>query len=155
MILRLEVPNLELGEFRLDLFGVGRWSQNLYIPDLRLLGVEFTDPLPAGLTTVIDYLGHGSGETSDPVTVSLLLKDDTPDMNVILDDAKEGIVCTSGATTYVKFTARFEGPENCKGGVVPRRTISRGDIHITASSRDGSLEKTSSIRCRRGFAFGN
>ena len=79
--------------------------------------------------------------------IVLILADDQGDQ--ILDATRPGIVCKSGATTYEKFTATFEGPENCKGGVVPPRVISRGDIHVMASTPHGVLETTSSIRCRR------
>jgi hypothetical protein len=87
------------------------------------------------------------GETSDPVTVDLVIVDD--DGDGILDDSKSGIVCESGATTHVKFVARFDGPENCKDSEFPT-PYTRGNINVTATSDDGSLAVTRKILCRRG-----
>jgi hypothetical protein len=91
-----------------------------------------------------------AGATSGPVNVDLVLVDD--DGDGILDARRSGIVCTSGATTYVKFVARFDGPENCKDSEYPT-PFTRGDINVTATSDDGSLEVTRKILCRRGSRF--
>jgi len=86
--------------------------------------------------------------------VRLVLTDD--DGDEILDKTRTGVVCTSGDTTYVKFSARFEGPENCKNSVVPNR-LSQGAIFasVTTTPDNGSLDEDRSIKCKRNFNNGD
>jgi hypothetical protein len=91
-----------------------------------------------------------TGESSDPVTLSLLLEDD--DGDVILNAVKPGFVCTSGETTYAKFTARFEGPKNCKDSLAPAQQPTQGDLFATATTDDGSLMRTRQILCKSDTA---
>jgi hypothetical protein len=87
-----------------------------------------------------------AGSSSDPVTVSLLLVDD--DGAVILNQAKPGFVCDAGQTTSAKFTARFEGPNNCEGSITPAQQVTHGDVAVTATTDDGALMATRQILCR-------
>jgi hypothetical protein len=93
-----------------------------------------------------------AGATSNPVDVRLELLDDDGDL--VLDAIEPGIVCTPGAPTFVKFAVEFELPENCKGSELPRRT-SRGDIHVKATTVDGSLEATRTLLCKRAPRSGD
>ncbi len=92
--------------------------------------------------------GPGScpaGAASSEVNVSLELIDD--DGDTILDATKTA-VCYGGDTTYVKFSATFTGPENCKNSVTPF-AVSRGDVSVTATSNGGTLNATRSVLCKR------
>jgi hypothetical protein len=89
-----------------------------------------------------------SGTVSAPTAVHLTILDDTDD--VIIDaDAKGLFTCVSGRVTHVKFGVRYQGPENCKGSVAPTQQVSQGDLFVTASTNDGSLDDALRIQCKR------
>jgi hypothetical protein len=92
-----------------------------------------------------------TGESSDPVTVSLLLVDD--DSEVIINRSKPGITCSFGQKTTVKFTGRFEGPKNCKDSVAPGQQPTQGDLFATVTTDDGGpLMATRQIMCKSDTA---
>jgi hypothetical protein len=91
-----------------------------------------------------------TGESSDPVTLSLLLVDD--DGDVIINRSKPGFVCSFGETIHAKFTTRFEGPKNCEGSVAPAQQPTQGDLFATATTDDGSLMVTRQIMCKSDTA---
>ena len=91
-----------------------------------------------------------SGESSDPVTLTLLLEDD--DAEVIINSSKPGYVCSFGETISAKFTARFEGPKNCENSVAPTQQPTQGDLFATATTDDGSLMVTRQIMCKSDMA---
>jgi hypothetical protein len=92
-----------------------------------------------------------TGESSDPVTASLLLVDD--DAEVIINRSKPGVVCSFGQKTTVKFTGRFEGPKNCKDSVAPGQQPSQGDLFATVTTDDGGpLMVTRQIMCKSDMA---
>jgi hypothetical protein len=85
-----------------------------------------------------------AGESSDPVTTAINLKDD--DGETVIARAKAGFVCTAGEKTHAKFTAYFEGPKNCKGSVVPAGQ-SKGAITGSMATDDGALLISREILC--------
>jgi hypothetical protein len=85
-----------------------------------------------------------SGESSDPVTATLMLVDD--DGEVILNNAKPGFVCKANSTTNAKFTAIFEGPKNCEDSAVPV-VQSTGKIDVIMMTDDGVRNATRKIQC--------
>jgi hypothetical protein len=87
------------------------------------------------------------GETSAPTSVTLHIEDD--DGDVVIDKTKNTFVCESGKQTHVKFGVRYEGPENCADSVAPTTQVSQGDLFVTASTSDGSLDDTLRIQCKR------
>jgi hypothetical protein len=87
------------------------------------------------------------GEISAPTSVTLHIEDD--DGDVVIDKTKNTFVCESGKQTHVKFGVRYEGPENCAGSVAPTTQVSKGDLFVTASTADGSLDDTLRIQCKR------
>lgn len=72
-----------------------------------------------------------SDDSSEPVTLSLLVVDD--DGDVILSESKVGYQCFGTGTNSVKFPARYT-VANCAGSVSPQEgTTSTGLIGVTAS----------------------
>ena len=94
---------------------------------------------------------HGScprGATSNPVSVSLRIEDD--DGDVIIDQSKSGFVCIGQQPVFAKFWVRYEGPKNCKDSAVPTgNSPSQGDLFVTVATEDGSLIPTRGIVCKR------
>jgi hypothetical protein len=84
------------------------------------------------------------GATSNPVTVSLRIEDD--DGDVLIDQSKSGFVCVGQRLVGAKFVVRYEGPKNCKDSAVP---TGRGDLFVTVTTEDGSLIPTREIVCHR------
>ena len=92
------------------------------------------------------------GDISAPTPLNLKIVDD--DGDVIIDSTKGPFVCESGKAVHTKFWMRYEGPENCKGSAVPSSQTSKGDLLVTATTSDGSLDDivlddTLRIQCKR------
>ncbi len=90
-----------------------------------------------------------TGASSDPVSVSLSLTDDSGHP-IPVSAAKAPVVCISGRSVKAKFTAVYTGPDNCKDGVSPPHHVSKGDVNITATSDHGALSQTGKILCKNG-----
>ena len=88
-----------------------------------------------------------SGATSDPTSVTLTILNDSG--GTVIDSTKNSFVCESGKNTHVKFGVRYEGPRDCKDGVVPVGQVSKGDLFVTASTTSASLDDTLGIQCKR------
>jgi len=90
-----------------------------------------------------------SNDSSEPVTLSLLLVDD--DGDVILAESKEGYQCFGTGSNSVKFPTRFTIP-NCADSVPPQDGItSTGFIAVTASisgDHGPPLVVTRDVKCK-------
>jgi cytochrome c peroxidase len=87
------------------------------------------------------------GATSNPVDVNLLISDD--DGNVIVDRTKGGFVCIGQVNVFAKFGVSFERPKNCKDSATPAANAALGDLLVTVTTDDGSLNVTRRINCKR------
>jgi len=91
----------------------------------------------------------GPNEFSDPTPINLRMVDDTGD---VLVDRTKSVVCSGrpNETTNLKIPVKFEGPKNCKDGVVPAGNLSTGNITSTATGSAGTAVyvETTTIRCR-------
>jgi hypothetical protein len=125
------LPGGNLAKLR-DVATDGKASRVPVAVTIRLKAVDVT---PGSCT---------AGESSDPVTVAISLKDD--DGEAIIARAKPGFVCTAGEKTHAKFTAYFEGPKNCKDSVVPVGQ-SKGAITGSTATDDGALLISRKIIC--------
>jgi len=88
-----------------------------------------------------------AGALSAPTAVTLSIVDD--DGDVVINRTKNSFVCESGKQTHMKFGVRYEGPVNCAGSVEPSAQVSKGDLFVTATTIDGSMDDTLRIQCKK------
>ena len=80
----------------------------------------------------------------DALSVRLRMVDD--DGDVILDETRTGLTCNRRIRRQ-KFMATYE-VENCAGSVPPERN-SAGEVTVTATTEDGELIASRTLKCRK------
>jgi hypothetical protein len=80
----------------------------------------------------------------DALSIRLHMVDD--DGDVILDETRTGLTCNRRIRRQ-KFMATYE-VENCAGSVPPERN-SVGEVTVTATTEDGELIASRTLKCRK------
>jgi hypothetical protein len=85
------------------------------------------------------------GTSTDTFSLRIQMVDD--DNDVILDETREGLTCNR-RVGQEKFMATYE-VENCAGSEAPESRSSKGKVTVIATTDDGELTSTRTLKCNK------